>query len=248
MGQRTLTFVTYINKQGAQQNKFYYNSWGIGRVQLNAIMGNFMCLLGAPGYNLDQSFDMIDQTDKINTETDEYRLPEGTTIDHLNFGSINDCRLLLRQADNNNGAVTFIWDDQNECGYIGFILGPEEAHVLNEEPYNRFVPFDTWAKYIGLDFVDESYKNMFHFFCTHFNITILSGDLERDIIPVKRYDVTHLDNQELHELARNYQKCMAKCGIETIEPTPDRVKAIYKGKTFVLSDFHCNKYRTEYRY
>lgn len=174
MGQRTLTLTTYIDENGNKTNKAYYNQWGIGRIQLNAILGNFLCDFGQPMFDLSASEhgrrDMIDVSKEINVSNLQ------------DFTDIEKVKRLFGNIDNNNGGIVFIADDQNKSSKIGFLLGGEECSVideqtktvkLTEQPYSRFVPFDEWAEKVGGKYVNESYRKMFQAFCEHFNVEVL---------------------------------------------------------------------------
>ena len=177
MGQRTGTLVSYIDDKGQKHNKVYYNQWGIGRVQLNAIMGGFLSQIGKEGLDLaglnHMSLEMAEDN-----------------ISEMDFTDIEQVAHILRQMDNNNGGVVIFFDERekNGNGKIGFVLGYEECEHYDEEkqefiedekPFSRFVPFDEWAKKVGNPFVDEDYKAMFRAFCKHFGFTIINDNVQK---------------------------------------------------------------------
>ena len=172
MGQRTGTLVSYIDDKGQKHNKVYYNQWGIGRVQLNAIMGCFLSQIGKEGLDLKGSNSMV-------------LCDAAVDLNNADFTDIRQVANILRQMDNNNGGVVVFFDERekNGNGKIGFVLGYEECerydevkqeYVDIEEPFSRFVPFDEWADKVGNPFVDDAYKRMFRAFCEHFGFTIIN--------------------------------------------------------------------------
>lgn len=175
MGQRTGTLVSYIDSKGQKHNKVYYNQWGIGRVQLNAFIGSFLTQLGREGLDLEGANSM-----RLETHL------QG--VENADFTNIEQVKDIFRQLDNNNGGVVIICDDQQPSNnQIGFILGSEECerydHVKDEyvttEPlFSRFVPFDEWADKVGGQWVNDSYKAMFHAFCKHFGFTIINDKVK----------------------------------------------------------------------
>lgn len=161
MGQRTATLTTYIDENGNKTNNIYYNHWGIGRVQLMAIMGNFLAQIGSSKFDLSGTEKM--QND--NKYFDDINNYDFTNIDHVHDVIIN--------MDNNNGGVVMIANDQDDSAKIGFVLGEEEVYGTNEEVASRFVPFEEWAKKVGGKYVDNKFKIMFLAFLEHFNIEIM---------------------------------------------------------------------------
>ena len=171
MGQRTATLVSYIDEKG-KHNKVYYNQWGIGRVQLNAFIGSFLSQLGKWGLDLEGACHM--------------RLEEGLEgVENADFTDIKAVANIIRQMDNNNGAVVIICHDvepREATCEIGFVLGSEETtkydlvrkeYITTEPLYSRFVSFDEWAEKVGGEYVNASYKAMFRAFCTHFHCSVI---------------------------------------------------------------------------
>lgn len=163
MGQRTTTLVTYIDEKGNKKNNIYYNHWGIGRVQLLAIMGNFLAQVGETKFDLSGTKTMQNVAEEF----------DGVDIDAYDFTDITHVKDVIDQMDNNNGGVVFVYDERDESGKIGFCLGEEEVYGTNEQAASRFVPFDEWCKKVGGKYVDGSFKFMFLFFMEHFHFEIM---------------------------------------------------------------------------
>lgn len=168
MGQRTATLVSYIDEQGKKHNKVYYHQWGIGRVQTNAIMGNFLCQIGEPKFDLSGTRSMCE------VEVDG--------IENADFNDIKQVQNIIMQMDNNDGGIVVIIDEKNaDNRKIGFTIGWDEIEYDNEtstpveRPAQRFVPFEEWIEKVGKPYFNDTYKDMFLAFCKQFGITLIEG-------------------------------------------------------------------------
>lgn len=183
MGQRTETFVTYINSKGEKTNNIYYNGWGIGRVQLMAIFGALF------GQAQDEKFE-LDGFCKMHNDTKEI-MCEGEDVNALDFTDINTIHDIVKhRCDNNNGGIVVIVNDEKPHIYskkikIGFFLGGEECYdwkkeEWTEEPYSRFVTFEEWAKKVGGRYVDKAFKKIVKGVFEHFEVEVLQGEMGKD--------------------------------------------------------------------
>lgn len=172
MGQRTATLVCYIDKKGKKHNHVYYHQWGIGRVQIFAIIGNIFTQFGEDKFDLSNSKEM----DDCNEELKKY---SKIWVDDLDFTNINDVNKVYKCMDNNNGGIVVVWDDKNNKRYVGYILGWEEVWKHKEKPYTRFVSFRTWRnRACANKFLDKNFVQMYQGFLKHFNFKELTGHVD----------------------------------------------------------------------
>lgn len=161
MGQRTATLVTYIDENGKKTNNIYYNQWGIGRVQLMSLMGNFLAQMGEPTFDLSGSKNM-------SLENEDFE-----DIDGYDFTKIEHVADVCNNLDNNNGCTVMIVNDNDGSVQIGFCLGDEEVYGTDEMAFSRFVSFEEWTEKVGGKYVNNSFKIMFYGFLEHFKVKTL---------------------------------------------------------------------------
>lgn len=190
MGQRTATLVSYISEQGVKKNFVYYNQWGIGRVQLNAIMGNFLAQVGQPKLDLSGTKSML--LEDLGQEW----------LDSLDFANPKDVEKVIDRMDNNDGGVVIVVDElYKEHGVaptrMAFLKGWDEmTHEEYEQykadkynyskPYSNFITFEEWREKVGGEYVNDDYAEMFLAFCRHFGVEFLKP-LEKRTYKVTRY-------------------------------------------------------------
>ena len=172
MGQRTETFTTYIDKNGKKHNNVYYHGWGIGRVQLMSVMGNYLAQMGLSKFDLSGS--------KGDFAREKFKVSKS------DFTDIKQVHDIIDMCDNNNGGVVAIVNEQTGVNKIGFVLGWEECYdynnnVLLEEPCSRFVSFEEWRKKVGGRYVDDTFAEMFLSFCKHFGFSFLGEDCNVEV-------------------------------------------------------------------
>jgi len=172
MGQRTATLVCYIDKEGKKHNHVYYHQWGIGRLQIFAIMGNFFLQLGEDKFDLSGS-------QRMSLEDESLRTYNKIDVKDLDFTNINDVKKVYDCMDNNNGGIVVVWDDKNNKRYVGYILGPEEVYKTSEKPYTRFVSFRTWRnRDCANRFLDKNFVQMYQGFLKYFGFKELTGHVD----------------------------------------------------------------------
>lgn len=174
MGQRTATLVSYIDEKGVKTNTAYYNQWGIGRVQLNAIMGNFLAQIGQPKFDLSGTKSMLAED-----------LGE-KWLNSLDFTNPKDVEKVIDRMDNNDGGIVIVVDEKyKEHGVapmrMAFLIGWDEMskeewaqYKQNDpKPYSNFVTFEEWKEKVGSEYVDDNYTEMFLGFCRHFKVEFM---------------------------------------------------------------------------
>lgn len=180
MGQRTATLVSYINQEGVKTNTAYYNQWGIGRVQLNAIMGNFLTQFGQPKYDLSGTKSML-----MEDLGEEW-------LNSLDFTNPKDVEKVIDRMDNNDGGIVIVVDEQYERHGVapmrmGFLIGWDEMsdkesetlEMTHQKPYSNFVTFEEWKEKVGGKYVNDDYTEMFLAFCRHFGAEFMKPVTKR---------------------------------------------------------------------
>lgn len=177
MGQRTATLVSYINEEGVKTNTAYYNQWGIGRIQLHAIMGNFLAQIGQPKFDLSGTKSMIVEV-----------LEEGKEwLNSLDFTNPKDVEKVIDCMDNNDGGIVIVVDEKYEEHGVApirmaFLIGWDEMSdkewkqyekTGRPKPYSNFVTFEEWKEKVGGKYVDDDYTEMFLAFCRHFKVEFM---------------------------------------------------------------------------